>query len=113
MPVFRKPKPIRFTPDKPVEMHFHDHDETWIIMGGKAVAHMVDRDGTKKDFDLEEGDIWMVEAGVDHGCDPVGEVLIFPFAGTIPEGSHKPGHYYLEKENYMPTLVLRKDPLRR
>ena len=114
MAVFKKPKPICFTPAKPVEMHFHDHDETWIMMGGKAQAHMVDRDGTRKDFELEEGDIWMVEAGVEHGCDPLtNEVLIFPFSGSLPEGSHKPGHYYLEKEKYLPSLVLRKDPLRR
>jgi len=37
--------------------------------------------------------------------------LIFPFAGTIPEGSHAPGHYDLEQAGYMPTLVLKKTPL--
>lgn len=42
MPVFKKPEPLRFTPDNPVEMHFHDSDETWIMMGGKAIAHMVE-----------------------------------------------------------------------
>lgn len=114
MPVFRKPKPIRFTPERPVEMHFHDSDETWIMMGGRATAHMVARDGRKSDFVLEEGDIWMVEAGVEHGCDAItDEVLIFPFMGTIPEGSHAPGHYYFEQEGYMPTLVVRKEPLSR
>jgi len=114
MPVYKKPQPFRFTRGNPVEMHFHDSDETWIMMGGKAMAHMVDREGNRSDFELEEGDIWMVEAGIEHGCDPItDEVLIFPFMGTLPEGSHKPGHYYFEKENYMPTLVLRKDPLQR
>ena len=114
MPVYKKPQPFRFTRERPVEMHFHDSDETWIMMGGKAMAHMVDREGNPSDFELEEGDIWMVEAGIEHGCDPItDEVLIFPFMGTLPEGSHTPGHYYFEKENYMPTLVLRKDPLQR
>jgi hypothetical protein len=112
VPVYKKPTPIRFTPDSPVEMHFHDSDETWVIMGGKAMAHMVDRDGNASDFVLEDGDIWMVEAGVEHGCDPItDEILIFPFMGTIPEGSHEPGHYYFAQENYMPSLVVRKDPL--
>lgn len=112
MPVFKKPQPLKFTPHTPVEMHFHDHDETWVMMGGRARAHAVDRDGQRHEFVLEQGDIWMVEAGVDHGCDPLDdEVLIFPFAGTLPEGSHTPGHYYLDKEGYMPTLVVRKTPL--
>jgi hypothetical protein len=112
MPVFKQPKPIKFTPQTPVEMHFHDHDETWVVMGGRARAHAVGRDGQREDFVLEAGDIWMVEAGVEHGCDPIDdEVLIFPFAGTIPEGSHTPGHYYLEQEGYMPALILRKTPL--
>ena len=111
MPVYRKPEPYRFTPEEPVEKHFHDHDETWVIMSGRCRAFMIDRDGKKDEFDLEEGDIWMIEAGVEHGCEPIGEVLIFPFPGTLPEGSHEPGHYYMEKEGYMPTLVLRKEPL--
>ena len=114
MPVHKQPSPIRFTPDNPVEMHFHDSDETWVLMGGKALAHAVDREGNKEDFELEEGDIWMVEAGIEHGCDPItDEVLIFPFFGTLPEGSHPPGHYYFDKEGYLPTLVLRRDPLER
>lgn len=114
MPIYKKPKPIHFTPDNPVEKHFHDHDETWIIMGGKARAFMIDRNGQHSEFLLEEGDIWMVEAGVEHGCEPQDEgVLIFPFPGTIPEGSHKPGHYYMEKEHYMPTLCVKKNPIDR
>ena len=113
MAVYKKPKPVRFTPDNPVEMHFHDSDETWIMMGGRAISHMIDRDGNRKDFELEEGDIWMIEAGIEHGCNPItDEVFIFPFLGTIPEGSHKPGHYYIEKEQYIPTLVVRKDPVK-
>ena len=114
MPVYKNPKPYSFTPESPVEMHFHDSDETWVIMSGKCLAHSVDRDGKHEDFMLEEGDIWMVEAGIEHGCDPIdGEVLIFPFMGTLPEGSHKPGHYYFEKEKYMPTLIVKKEPLER
>jgi len=111
MPVYKDWKPYKFTPQKPVEMHFHDHDETWLIVRGKCRAIMVDRDGKRHEFDLEEGDIWMVEAGVEHGCTPYEEgVDIFPFPGTIPEGSHKPAHYYMDKEHYLPTLVVQKNP---
>lgn len=114
MPLYRNPKPIRFTPTHPVEKHFHDYDETWIIMGGSARAYMIDRDGERHEFVLNERDIWMIEAGVEHGCDPITpEILIFPFAGTIPEDSHNPGHYYMEEENYMPTLKVVKTPIDR
>ena len=112
MAIYRKPQPHRFMPDAPVEKHFHDHDETWVIMGGKAKAVMIDRDGAYSEFILEQGDIWMVEAGVEHGCQPLEDgVLIFPVPGTFPEGSHKWGHYYMDKEHYMPTLCVKKTPL--
>ncbi len=112
MPFYQQPRPIRFTPDTPVEMHFHDHDETWVIMGGAGIATMVDRDGTRSEFPVQAGDIWMVEAGVEHGVVPTtDELLIFPFPGTLPVGCHPPGHYYLDQEGYMPTLYLVKEPL--
>ncbi len=114
MPVYKKYQPFHFTKESPVEKHFHDHDETWVITKGSCKAYSIDRDGTRSDFILEAGDIWMVEAGVEHGCDPGEEgVDIFPFPGTIPEGSHEPGHYYMEKERYMPTLKLAKEPIDR
>jgi mannose-6-phosphate isomerase-like protein (cupin superfamily) len=114
MPVYKTPRPFKFTPDKPVEKHFHDQDETWVILGGSAKAFMVDRDGQPSEFVLEEGDIWMVEAGVEHGCEPIGDhVLIFAFPGTIPEGSHSYGHYYMEDENYLPVLTVKKVPIDR
>jgi len=113
MALYKNPKPLRFTSEEPVELHFHDHDETWYIMGGRARAYMVDRSGEEKEFILEEGDIWMVEAGVEHGCDPRDEILIFPVPGTIPEGSHSPGHYFMRKERYMPTLRVVKEPIDR
>ena len=40
-------------------------------------------------------------------------VRIFPFPGTIPEGSHEPGHYYMEKEGYLPTMNVAKTPIDR
>ncbi|MBN1348059.1 cupin domain-containing protein [candidate division KSB1 bacterium] len=114
MPLYKQPKAFHFTPENPVEKHFHDHDETWIITSGKARAYMIDRDGKHAEFTIEAGDIWMVEAGVEHGCDPEESGIdIFPFPGTIPVGSHDPGHYYMEKEQYLPTLVVKKSPLDR
>ena len=112
MPVYRQPKGHTFTPDKPVEKHFHDHDETWIIMSGKVKAFMIDRDGTTDEFELAAGDVWMIEAGVEHGCEILSDAaVIFPFPGTLAEGCHPPGHYYMEKEGYMPILKLMKERL--
>lgn len=114
MPLYRSPKPIQFSPSQPVEKHFHDHDETWLIVSGSCRAFMIDRDGVSAQFELSAGDVWMVEAGVEHGCDPLGDgVSIFPFPGTIPVGSHEPGHYYMEREGYMPTLHVVKVPIAR
>ena len=115
MPVYKKPEPIHFTQARPVEKHFHDHDETWIVTAGHCRAYMIDRDGGESEIIIEGGDIWMVEAGVEHGCDPLGEegVHIFPFYGTVPDGSQPPGHYYMEKEGYMPTLILERQPIDR
>ena len=114
MPLFRQPHGDLFTADSPVDMHFHDEDETWVIQEGSCRARMVDRDGNEEIFELAAGDIWMVEAGVTHGCKPSeGGCRIFPFFGTIPEGSHSPGHYAMHREGYMPTLVVRKDPIDR
>lgn len=115
MPFFKQPQGFRFDATRPVEKHFHDHDETWIVMGGRGNAYMIDRDGERSDFVIEKGDIWMIEAGIEHGCDPIDEAgcTIFPFSGTIPVGSHSPGHYYMEKEKYMPTLKVEKTPIDR
>ncbi len=113
MTLYRNPKPLRFTSKNPVEKHFHDYDETWFIMGGCARATMVGRSGKRSQFVLKKGNIWMVEAGVEHGCQPLDEVLIFPVPGTIPQGAHEPGHYHMEEEGYMPTLKVEKEPLDR
>jgi mannose-6-phosphate isomerase-like protein (cupin superfamily) len=113
MVLYRNPHPIRFTSEDPVEKHFHDYDETWFVMEGKAKAFMVDRDGEYSEFVINEGDIWMVEAGVEHGCVPQDQVAIFPVPGTMPQGAHEPGHYYMEEEGYMPTLQVVKRPLDR
>lgn len=114
MPVYKQPKPLIFSATQAVEKHFHDHDETWLVTAGRCTAFMVDRTGRKEEFELTAGDVWMVEAGVEHGCQPgPAGVSIFPFPGTIPEGSHTPGHYYMEKENYLPTLRVARSPLTR
>jgi len=115
MPLYQNPQAIHFTVENPVEKHFHDYDETWVMTAGSAKAYRIDRDGTRVEFDIKAGDIWMVEAGVEHGCDPDPEtgVDIFPFNGSIPEGSHELGHHYMEEEGYMPTLIVQKAPLDR
>jgi len=93
------------------EKHFHDHDETWLILEGRGTSYWIDHDGNRKDFILEEGDVWMVPAGFEHGADgPNSEDFqISVFNGSQPPGSHDPGHYYMEQEVYVPSFKLVKE----
>jgi 2-desacetyl-2-hydroxyethyl bacteriochlorophyllide A dehydrogenase len=97
------------------EKHFHDHDETWLILQGKGTGYSIDRSGKREEFELEAGDVWMVPVGYEHGSDGFKETgknsddfTIAVLNGTEPEGSHKPGHYYVEKEGYIPSFKLKK-----
>ena len=94
------------------EKHFHDHDETWIILRGKGVGFWIDHDGKREEFELEAGDVWMIPAGYEHGsvdCNS-DDFDIATFNGTYAPGAHKPKHYYVEEEGYIPTLQLVKVP---
>lgn len=97
------------------EKHFHDHDETWVILEGKGTGYWIDAGGKFAEFELIKGDVWMIPAGYEHGSNGFKDTgrnsddfKICVFNGTLPEGCHKPGHYYMEKEGYLPTLELKK-----
>lgn len=94
------------------EKHFHDHDETWLILKGKGTGYWIDPYGQRVDFELEAGDAWMIPVGYEHGSDgPNSEDFeISVFNGFIPVGAQQPGHYYLEQEKYIPTFELVKQP---
>lgn len=99
------------------EKHFHDHDETWVILQGKGTGYWINRTGKRKEFELEAGDVWMIPVGYEHGSDGFedtgknsNDFMIAIFSATQPEGSHKPGHYHVEKEGYIPSLELKKTP---
>lgn len=64
------------------------------------------------DFELEAGDAGMAPAGFEHGSDgPDSEDFrIVVFNGTLPEDSHPPGHYHVEREGYIPELQLVRRP---
>ncbi len=102
------------------EKHFHDYDETWLILEGKGTAYWIDPSGDREEFDLEAGDVWMIPAGYEHGTDGfpdtgqnTDDFTISTFFGTQPPGSHERGHYYVEEEGYLPSLELRKTPSHR
>jgi hypothetical protein len=99
------------------EKHFHDYDQTWIVLSGRGTAYWIDHSGKREDFVLEAGDVWMTPAGYEHGSDGFKETgknsddyTIVVFSGTEAPGAHKPGHYYIEKENYIASLELKKTP---
>lgn len=97
------------------EKHFHDYDETWLILKGRGNGYWLDHAGNREDFELEAGDVWMIPAGYEHGSEgPNSEdFTISGFNGTQSPGSHPPKHYYVEEEGYIPSLQLVKHPTRR
>ena len=97
------------------EKHFHDHDETWIILKGKGIGFWINHTGNREEFELEAGDVWMIPAGYEHGsvdCNS-DDFNIAAFNGTYAPGAHKPKHYYIEEEGYISTLQLAKIPTSR
>jgi oxalate decarboxylase/phosphoglucose isomerase-like protein (cupin superfamily) len=94
------------------EKHFHDHDETWIILKGTGIGFWIDHEGKREEFDLEAGDVWMIPAGYEHGsvANNSEDFDITVFNGTYASGAHKPKHYYIEEEGYIPKLELTKSP---
>ncbi len=99
------------------EKHFHDHDETWLILSGNGTSYWIDHAGVRTDFELAAGDVWMVPAGYEHGSDGLPgtgrnseDFTIQVCYGTVPSGSHVPGHYYVEREGYVPSLQLVRTP---
>ena len=102
------------------EKHFHDHDETWMILKGQGTGYWIDREGRREDFALEEGDVWMIPAGYEHGSEGLadtgknsGDFTIAVHDGTMPPGCHEKGHYYVEQEGYIPSIALVKTPTNR
>lgn len=94
------------------EKHFHDHDETWLIISGTGTGYWIDHEGNRSSFNLEAGDVWMIPAGFEHGSEGPNsdDFTISVFNGTQPAGSHDPGHYYVEQEEYIPSLQLVRTP---
>ena len=102
------------------EKHFHDHDETWLILKGEGTGYWIDPEGHREEFALTEGDVWMIPAGFEHGTDGFAasgknsdDFTIAVHDGTIPLGAHTKGHYYVEEEGYIPSLELVKTPTNR
>ena len=38
------------------EKHFHDHDETWIILAGEGTGYWIDHDGNINRYQRKYGD---------------------------------------------------------
>lgn len=97
------------------EKHFHDHDETWLVLGGRAQTYWIDYDGQREEFELEDGDAWLVPVGYEHGLSgpSSGDFSITVVWGSMPPGTHEPGHHYMEDEGYIPRFTLTKTPTTR
>ncbi len=99
-----------------IERHFHDYDQTWIVLSGTGTAYWIDRSGKREDFVMEAGDVLMTPAGYEHGSEGdknSEDYTMVSFNGSLGEGAHPPAHYYMEKEGYIPTLTVKKTPTNR
>ncbi|MCA1510417.1 zinc-binding dehydrogenase [Bradyrhizobium sp. NBAIM01] len=99
------------------EKHFHDYDETWLILSGRGTGYWIDHDGFREEFTLEAGDVWMIPAGFEHGSEGFADTKsnsedfrIQVFNGTLAAGHHVLGHHYVEQSGYIPRLTLTKTP---
>lgn len=95
------------------EKHFHDHDETWLILAGRGTAYVIDHDGRREDIALQAGDVLMIPAGCEHGSDGPNTFAMNAVIGTLAPGAHPPGHYYVEESGYLPSLSLVRTPSER
>ena len=97
------------------EKHFHDQDETWLILEGTGTSYWISHEGIREEFQMAAGDVWMVPAGYEHGSDGPNstDFRIAVFFGTSAPGARKPAHYYIEEEGYIPSLQLVKTPTTR
>lgn len=61
-------KLLRFKAGKKFSMHFHAvKDETWLVLGGKFIVKIIDsKDASKKEIELNVGDVWRNEPLVPH-----------------------------------------------
>ena len=114
MPLIKKGQNVlTFTPSNPIERHFHNHDEAWIVLEGRATAKLTTKEGSTE-FVLEPGDVWMIEIGEEHEAVPIDEVFkIMYIHGTTTEGVRAGEHLYKEKEKgkYEPSFRLVKAPI--
>lgn len=81
-------------PGKTVELHFHDADEFWFVVAGKA---RVMTDG--EEYTVEKGDVVCTQMGQEHA---VLEVLEAPYTQVWIEcalrGKRRRGHLHRPQE---------------
>lgn len=97
---------------KDCEKHYHEHDEAWLILAGKGTGYWIDPQGKREEFVLEKGDVWMIPVGYEHGSEgPNSEDFkIAVVHGVFPETCHSLGHYYVEKDGYIPSFEIKRTP---
>lgn len=95
------------------EKHFHDYDETWLILAGRGTAYLIDHDGVREDLALEAGDVLVIPAGFEHGSEGPNTFAMNAVLGTLAPGAHTPGHYYVEEAGYVPSLSVVRTPSKR
>lgn len=85
---------FRVEPGGRMDRHYHDCDEYWLVVGGRARVLVGDRT-----YDVSKGDIVCIETGVEHDVVGVFEPFeAFWFEGATPPGG-RIGHLHRRPED--------------
>jgi mannose-6-phosphate isomerase-like protein (cupin superfamily) len=76
-----------------VELHYHDADEIWYIVEGRA---RVVSEG--REYDVGPGDMLCTGMGDEHGTVEVTEDILGFFLETNLEGQRRKGHLHREAD---------------
>jgi mannose-6-phosphate isomerase-like protein (cupin superfamily) len=71
---------------------------------GRGRSFSIDHADSREEFELEAGDVWLIPAGFEHGLvlSTGVDLELAVFIGTRVDGSHEPGHYYVEEQRDKP-----------
>lgn len=83
---------FRVARGKQVELHYHDADEIWFIIEGRA---RVVSEG--QEYEIGPGDLLCTGMGDEHGTLTIHEDLVGFFLESRLEGLKRPGHLHREE----------------
>jgi len=76
-------------PGESGDRHYHDFDEIWYIVSGRAMVAY-----GEQEFELTAGDAFFTPMGVEHQIKRVHEPFTVVFTSGVLRGQKRPGHLH-------------------